>query len=131
MHYADTSALVKLVVPEPESSALRQWLHGSHIELVTSSIVRTELLRATRRGDVDAGAMARARDVLARLVIVDVTTEVLDTAGVLDPVEVRSLDAVHLATALILGDEIETVTTYDARMAQAAAALGLAISAPA
>ncbi|MFV0319754.1 MAG: type II toxin-antitoxin system VapC family toxin [Microbacterium sp.] len=131
MHYADTSALVKLVVPEPESSALRQWLHGSHIELVTSSIVRTELLRATRRGDVDAGAMARARDVLARLVIVDVTTEVLDTAGVLDPVEVRSLDAVHLATALILGDEIETVITYDARMAQAAAALGLAISAPA
>ena len=130
MHYADTSALAKLVVPERESAALRDWLRESSVELAVSSLARTELLRATRRAQTDPDAVGRARDVLARLTLIEMSSEILDGAALLDPIEVRSLDAIHLSTALAIGDELESVLTYDDRMAEAARALGLAVTAP-
>lgn len=127
--YADTSALVKLVVLEQESRALREWLHAGEPSLVASDITRTELLRALRRVD-DARAVA-ARDVLDALTLLPVTSTILDAAGRLDPAVVRSLDAVHLATALSLGDDLDAFLTYDDQLAGAARSYGLSVLAPA
>ncbi len=130
MHYADTSALVKLVVVEEESAALREWIHAEGVELASSDLARTELLRATRRADVDDDALERARDVLSRIMLLRATVDVFERAALLDPVGSRSLDAVHLASALVLGDALESVLTYDDRLAAAAKAAGLPVSAP-
>ncbi|KYH43179.1 type II toxin-antitoxin system VapC family toxin [Branchiibius sp. NY16-3462-2] len=128
MIYADTSALVKLVVHEPESSEVHQ-LATSGTVLVSSDLARTELLRAARR--IAPAAVGAARDVLARLVLLRATSAIFDAAAVLEPNTLRSLDAVHLASALTLGDELEGVLTYDERLGDAARALGLTVLAPA
>lgn len=128
MHYADTSALVKLVVLEPETKALLLWLRDGNVALATSNLARTELLRAVRRGA--PAALATARDVLSRLTLLSLDPALLDEAARLDPVELRSPDAVHLASALRLGDELESFVVYDDRLASAARALGLAVIAP-
>lgn len=130
MHYADTSALAKLVVPEAETEALRTWIMRAAVELASSDLARTELIRAVRRADVDAAAAERARDVLARITLISATAEVFDRAGLLDPESLRSLDAVHLASALALGDSLEGIVTYDERLAAAAHAAGIAVLAP-
>ncbi|MFT4258874.1 type II toxin-antitoxin system VapC family toxin [Microbacterium sp.] len=130
MHYADTSALVKLIVPEQESVALRTWITDSGVAFATSDLARTELRRAILRSSVDAAAVSRARDLLRRITLLALTPELLDRAGDLTPAAMRSLDAIHLASALILGDELEAVVTYDDRMAEAAVALGLPVVAP-
>lgn len=130
MHYADTSALVKLVVPEPETAALRAWIGSARVELAASDLVRAELIRAVRRSDADPGAAARARDLLARLTLLPATADIMDRAALLDPVSLCSLDAVHLASALLLGDSLESVVTYDERLAEAARVAGLSVAAP-
>lgn len=126
--YVDTSALVKLVVAERETPALRAWLLEPGRELVVGDLVRTELMRVVRRVVPDRALMAR--QVMESLTVVEVTTSVFAAAGRLDPISLRSLDAIHLAVALDLGDELEGVVTYDERMAEAAAANGLAVFAP-
>lgn len=126
--YLDTSAAVKLVVKEPETTALRRWLRGNPREAVSSDLTRIELLRATRRAV--PRLMTRARTVLDSLTLVQLTTELAERAALLDPPSLRSLDAIHLATALALGDELEGIVTYDHRMATAATALGLHVIAP-
>ncbi|PWJ25811.1 hypothetical protein ATK17_1949 [Branchiibius hedensis] len=127
MIYADTSALVKLVVREPESAAVHQ-LTTSGAVLVSSDLARTELLRASRRST--PAAVSAARDVLSRLVLLAATPAIFDAAAVLEPITLRTLDAVHLASALTLGDELEAVLTYDARLGEAANHLGLRVLAP-
>ena len=129
-YYADTSALVKLVAPEAESAALRAWIAENALMLASAAIARTELLRAIRRAQVDEEALTRGRDLLARLLLIDATDDVLDRAGTLDPATVRSLDAIHLAAALALGDELDGIVTYDDRMADAARGLGIIVLAP-
>jgi len=129
MHYADTSALVKLAVAEAESAALVEWIAREQATFASSDLARTELIRAVRRSA--PAALAQAREVLARVLLVRASARIFDEAGRLDPLEVRSLDAVHLATALALGDDLESVVTYDERMAAAATALGLRVVAPA
>jgi predicted nucleic acid-binding protein len=125
--YLDSSAIVKLAVQEPESLALRRYLRRRH-PLVSSALARTEVLRAL----LPAGdeAVARGRIVLQRLDLVRVNDRILSGAGVLRPPEIRSLDAIHLATALELGDELTAVVTYDERMAVAAKRLGYRIVQP-
>ena len=126
--YLDASALVKLVDREPESVALRRFLRGKR-NLVASAIARTEVLRAVL--DLGAERGRRARDVLASIELIRVSDRVLVVAGSLRPSELRTLDAIHLATAHELGDFLARIVTYDDRLALAAATNGLTVVAPA
>jgi predicted nucleic acid-binding protein len=125
--YLDSSAIVKLVVAEPESRALRAHLRRRR-PLLSSALARTEVLRALL--PAGAIAMSRGREVLRRLDLVRVNDRVLDMAGTLEPAQVRSLDAIHLATAQLLGEDLSQIITYDDRMADAARSLGLKTMSP-
>lgn len=133
--YMDTSALAKLIVAEGESKALIEWLGvrqqtaaGGIGALVTSDVARTELLRLTRRYAPDR--MTRARDVLDTLTITAVTTDLFEAAARIEPIELRSLDALHLASALNLGDDLDVMVCYDRRLAEAARQQGIRVVAP-
>lgn len=125
--YLDSSAIVKLVVREPESDALRGYLRGRRPR-VSSALARTEVMRAL----LDKGDAVRkaGRRVLADLDLVRVENRVLDLAGGLLSVQVRSLDAVHLATAQRFGADLGRLCTYDERMREAAEVLGMPVIAP-
>lgn len=125
--YLDTSAFVKTVVLEPESSQLGRFLAGA-TRLVSSSLLETEARRAALRIDPRHLALVELR--LRGLARIAVTTDILVAAGSLRPAGIRSLDAIHLATALALGDDLDYVVTYDPRMAEAAVGLGLDVRAP-
>jgi uncharacterized protein len=125
--YLDSSAIVKLVIAEAESSALGRFLRRRR-PLVTSALARTEVTRAVL-GEGEAG-IARARVVLARFDVMRVNDRVLEAAGELLPAELRSLDAIHLATARQLGSDLGHVVTYDDRMLDAAHLLGLTTAMP-
>jgi uncharacterized protein len=126
--YLDSSALVKLAVREPESLALRRYLRRRR-PLVASALARTEVTRALL--PLGPAAVRRGHDVLARVDLVRVNDRVLDAAGALLPAELRSLDAIHLATAQQLGADLARMVTYDDRMAAAASQLGLTVARPA
>lgn len=128
MFYLDTSAAVKLLFVEPESVALRSWWDAVDDQVVSSDLLRTELLRVTRI--VDSDQMTRARGLLDSLILLKLSTAVCERAVMLDPVALRSLDALHLAAALELGDELEGVVTYDRRLGGGARALGIPAIAP-
>ncbi len=127
--YLDTSALAKLVVAEPETAALRAWLAEQDRTLVSSDLVRTELTRAVRR--VAPERMVDAHAVLDGLTLLTVPASMFAAAGRLDPVDLRSLDAVHLAAALELGDDLEGLVAYDERLQRAARLNGIDVIAPA
>lgn len=126
--YVDTSAAVKLVVREAESTALRAWL-ADHPLRSSSALIRTELLRTVRRAE--PRRLDRAVAVLRRLVIEAIDDELLGAAARMDPIGLRTLDAIHLATALRMAGELEAVVTYDRRMIEGARALGLPVASPA
>lgn len=125
--YLDSSALVKLVVAEPESAVLRTYLRRRR-PLVSSALARTEVHRAV----LPAGpkVVRRAIEVLARIDLVRIGTPILETAGALEPLELRSLDALHLATALHLGEDLARFVVYDERLREAARAAGLPVVSP-
>lgn len=127
-HYLDTSALVKLVVSESHSAALRAWLEARPRRPVSSDLARTELLRAVRRTAPELAVLAR--QVLEVLTILRLPTATFETAALLEPTGLRNLDAVHLAAALSLGDELEAIVTYDERLAEAATMVGVGIIGP-
>lgn len=125
--YVDSSAIVKLAVVEAESAALRRYLRRRG-PLVSSAIARTEVGRALIPfGDA---AVRRGVEVLARVDLIRVSDRVLDAAARLRPAELRSLDAIHLATAQQLGSDLARVLTYDERMSRAAQEQGWAVVAP-
>ena len=126
--YLDTSAFVKVVVEEDGSGALRTFLADHRARRVSSTLLRTEALRAVRH--LGPEALAAVRDGLRRIDLIGIDDRVLDAAGVLDPRVLRTLDAIHLATALSVGDDLEAIVTYDARMIEAARLLGLPTRAP-
>lgn len=125
--YLDSSAVVKLVVEEPESAALRKFLRRRR-PLLSSALVRTEVVRALSAEGT--AALGRARAVFLRMELLRVNDRVLDVAGLLGPHDLRSLDAIHLASAQRLGSDLGHVVTYDTRMAAAAELLGLRVAAP-
>ena len=125
--YLDSSAFLKLVVAEAETPALLSALAGV-VRLVASEILEVEALRAIRRG---GGGLEAARAQLAGVRLLPLSREVRTRAAALEPASVRSLDAIHLATALSLGSRLERVYTYDARMSLAARDAGLEVHAPA
>ncbi len=127
--YCDSSALVKLIADEAESEALDQWL-GEQVEphLVSSVLARTEVLRAVRRcGDE---MLTKATELLDSLSIVELEAGLADAAGSQDPPSLRSLDAIHLASAQTLGTALAAFVAYDARLVQAAEALRLTVVQP-
>jgi hypothetical protein len=126
--YLDTSAAAKLVVAEPASDAMASWAATHETQLIGSDLLRTELLRATRRAVPDL--MQRARAVLDTLTLFNLTSATFERAATFDPEELRSLDALHLAAAMELDDELDGIVTYDDRMATAAALHGIAVIAP-
>ncbi|MBI4952307.1 MAG: type II toxin-antitoxin system VapC family toxin [Myxococcales bacterium] len=125
--YLDSSAVVKLVVREAESVALRRYLRGRR-PVVASALAHVEVLRAVLAlGDA---VHERAGEVLSRIEMVRINDRVLAIASKLSPADLRSLDAIHLATASLFGDALGKIVTYDARMAEAAKALGYTVVAP-
>ena len=126
--YLDTSAAVKLVVSEPGSRAMSLWARDHAHDVVSSDLLRTELLRTTRRGAPDQ--MRRARAVLDSITILSLPTGAFERAAETEPSILRSLDAIHLAAAVGLGDELDGIVTYDDRLSEAAALHGVAVISP-
>lgn len=123
----DSSAIVKLAVQESESAALRRYLRRRQ-PLVSSALARAEVLRALLPAGEEA--IARGRTVLTRVDLIRVNDQLLSDAGTLRPLELRTLDAIHLATARQLGTDIGAIITYDGRMLEAARQLGHRAASP-
>jgi predicted nucleic acid-binding protein len=124
--YLDSSAFVKLVVAEPESSALRQWLR-KWPERASATLLRVEAVRAV--ATTGPTAVRTARGQMARLHLIELNRNLLDTAATL-PGPLGSLDSIHLAAAQSLGSDLGAVVTYDQRMAVAAGRLGMTVESP-
>ncbi|WP_239347856.1 type II toxin-antitoxin system VapC family toxin [Frankia sp. CiP3] len=137
MIYLDTSAVVKLLRREMETDALIEHLDAHpDQELLTSALTTVEAARAlTAIGAVDVATRAVHRSDRieigdSTIPAVSVTATVLDLARTLPPAVLRSLDAIHLATALLAGDSLHHLITYDKRMIAAAEAAGLRACGP-
>jgi len=120
---------MKLVRHEDESAPLIDWLARQvQSPLVTSELGRIEVIRAARRAG--GGAPAQARAVVGDLDLVPLDRAVQDLACDLADPFLRSLHALHLASALVLGEGLADFVTYDRRLADAARGAGLLVSAP-
>jgi len=127
--YLDSSAVLKLVATEAESDALEDWLvERRDTPVVSSALTQVEVLRACRR--MDEGLLPAARGLLRGLDLLPVDASILDAAAEPPTRALRSLDAVHLASALSLDPDLETFVAYDARLVTAAEAAGLAVIQP-
>jgi uncharacterized protein len=127
--YLDASAIAKLVVVERESSAITRFLVDWESR-VTSRISAVEVTRAVRR-TARRELVGRTEALLDSVAFVELSPEIAHLAGRLDPIMLRSLDVVHIASALSLGSDAGPFVTYDARMQGAATAAGLDVQVPA
>jgi len=125
--YLDTSALLKLVWPEPGSVELASFL-GERRDLVSSTLLAVEARRGALRNN--PAALPRVDVLLSRFDLIRISDPVVESAGRLPDPMLRSLDAVHLATALLLRAELDVLLTYDDRLAEAARAHDLPVAAP-
>lgn len=125
--YLDSSALVKLVIEETESVALNRWYVEAH-RLATSRIGVVETVRASSRRECDPVHRAR---ILTDVEVIELNSSLAGVAATLKPPLLRTLDAIHLATALALMPELDAFVTYDDRLAEAARSLGLPVVRPA
>ena len=126
MLYLDASAIVKLVRSEPETPALVEAIRADP-EVVSSALSWTEVVRAARRARVRT---TRATAVLDAIAAVPIDDGILRDAADLAPTSLRTLDAIHLASARSLGEDIDAVITYDDRMIEAATSLALTVRVP-
>jgi uncharacterized protein len=125
--YADASALVKLVVAEAGSEAMLRWFTESE-RVLTSRVGIVETIRASSRREHDAAH----RDAVVRdLEVVELEPAIATSAAVVGSPVLRTLDAIHLASALALAPELDAFVTYDDRLAEAARSLGLPVVQPA
>jgi len=127
--YLDSSALLKLLHEEPESAALADWL-AAHADspMVSSELAKVEVLRACRR--VNPDALPAARSLLAQLDMIPLTSDLIDDAADIGEVTLRSLDAIHLASALSIRSDLASFIAYDLRLGDAAGAVGLELLRP-
>ena len=126
--YLDSSALVKLVAVEAHSAAMYRWQEEAEARLVTCDLGEAEVLRAVRR--VDTALLDRARAVLSTIDIVPLDRSHLSRAALIAPAHLRTLDAIHVGTALDLGDRLQGFVTYNERQAAAARDHGLRVESP-
>jgi predicted nucleic acid-binding protein len=126
--YWDASALVKLVIDEADSTATAAAFEAAD-RVATSRVGVVETARATARRS--GGNAERLREILASLEIIELDPIIAARAASLMPPEMRTLDAIHLATALELGAELAAIVTYDGRLAEAARARELPVLSPA
>lgn len=127
--YLDASALVKLVLPEPESPALVEALAGEP-PLVTSIVGWIETHRAVRAATDEAELHRGVATLFEQVALIEVSQRVAYATLNLQPRTLRTLDAVHLATALTLGQELDAFVVYDHRLAEAARQAGLPVRTP-
>ena len=128
MIYIDTSAVLKLVHPEAESGALRTWLARHSDDLVSSALVRTEARRALLRND--PGALPELPAILAVIAQIPVSEAILDAAAMLPEPLLRSLDAIHLASAQSIA-AVTAVLAYDKHLIDAGRNASLTVASPA
>jgi predicted nucleic acid-binding protein len=127
--YLDSSALLKLLFEEQESDALQVWLEAREsVAKISSELAKVEVVRATRRLAPDAVPVAMS--MLSQLDLVPLSGGVVDQAAVLGEPALRSLDAIHLASAVTLGTDLTAFIAYDHRLSAAASNLGLAVVQP-
>jgi predicted nucleic acid-binding protein len=127
--YLDSSALLKLLHPEPETPALREWLTGQQgVPAVSSVLARIEVTRACRQ--YSEAARVEAAGMLAGLDVIPLSDEVAAVAGDVGEPGLRSLDAIHLASALAIRAELSAVCVYDRRLFAAAESSGFAVASP-
>ena len=130
MLYLDSAAVVKLVHSEPESETLRAWLADrAETGWISSVLVEVESFRALARHS--PGSISRLPPVLDLIEMVEINQSIRTVAQAVAPATVRSLDAIHLATALRLGEQLTSFVTYDKRLADAAEGAGLRVDMPA
>jgi predicted nucleic acid-binding protein len=125
--YADSSALVKLIIDEPESEALERYVANGPV-LATSRIALVEVTRATALAIPAPEVREETARVLDSCLLVDVSAALLRSAAALASGSVRTIDAVHLASALRV--DADELVAYDRRLVAAAAANGLGVSSP-
>lgn len=129
MIYLDSSALMKLVRAEEETASLQEWLRAqSEVTVATSELGRVEVLRAARR--VGGRALTEAQAVIGDINLVPLDQGVQDLACDIGEPLLRTLDAIHLASAVLLRDELTAFVAYDHRLASAAQAAGLPTTSP-
>lgn len=130
MIYFDTSALVKLVFDEVESAALADWLTlRADVPKVSSDLSTIELLRTCRR--LDGDAVDAANQLLGGIDLLPMDRTIVEKAASLVPNELRSLDAIHLASALSVKTTLTALVAYDVRLCSAAADAGIVVVSPA
>jgi len=128
--YVDTSALVKLLFDEPESAAFTGWLsQKAEIPFVSSNLSIVELFRTCRR--IDESLVDDARRLLDGVDLVPIDHVIIEQAAILGPLELKSLDAIHLASALSLNADLTDFVVYDVRLRSAAEKAGLPVVSPA
>ncbi len=128
--YLDASALLKLVVDEPESAALQRFLRNWSARVV-SAVARVETNRALLRAGADRAAYARLQAILRYVAVLRIDDDILSRAERIGPPALRSLDAIHLASAARLGSDLGMLVTYDKRLAAAAADAAMQVASPA
>ncbi len=127
--YLDSSALIKLIFEEPETSSLADFLHAWPTR-TSSSLASVEVLRTAQLVSEDV-VTRHARHLLEHVHLIRPDDVLLAAAARLEPPSLRALDAIHLATALSLGSELAGMVVYDLRLADAARRAGLTVWAPA
>ena len=129
MIYLDSSALLKLLHEEPESGALADWLTGqTGTALLSSELANVEVIRACRQ--INPDTLPEARALLAGLDLIPLAGAMIAEATDVGQTTLRSLDAVHLASALSVRDALSSFIAYDHRLSEAASAAGLQFLAP-
>lgn len=130
MIYLDSSAVLKLIFDEAESDVLQTWLtERARVPWVSSELAKIEVVRATRR--YSPGSVPTARAVVAQMNLVPIDSRATDLASEVGDPMLRTLDAVHLASALLVRDHLTAFVAYDLRLVAAAEAHGLTVDAPA
>jgi len=128
--YLDSSAFVRLFVPDPGALALQRFL-APRPRRVSALLLRTEALRAATRAGLSPPRMALVHALLDGITLIPADVALADEAGVLRPPELPSLDSLHLATARSLGARLSAFVTYAEHLAEAARWYGLPVTSPA